>query len=67
VAPKRDDLFAIFPDLPWFPPRPRADQVRAVRERVERMRRQVRLNIARQKDQAEAVRTRVARRTRSRR
>jgi hypothetical protein len=53
-----NDLFALFPELPRFRHRPRADQVRQVRENVERMQARAKESVARH--QAAAARIKAA-------
>ena len=58
---RRDDLFAIFPDLPWHCPTAE-DPVQRVRQQAEAFRERARANIARQQASAARMRARVAHR-----
>jgi hypothetical protein len=58
----RDDLFAIFPDLPWHPHTVRASQQERVAHHVAEARARVAQNIRRQQQATEGVRAVIARR-----
>jgi hypothetical protein len=60
----RDNLFEIFPDLPWQRPRAANDQVQRVRQQVEAFRERAKANIDRQRASAARMRARVANRKR---
>jgi len=63
--PSTNDLFAIFPDLPWSRRRTAEEQMAKVREQVERTRERARANIRRQRAATERVRATLALRRRS--
>jgi hypothetical protein len=55
--PHTDDLFELFPDLPWYRSgRPAAEQVREMRRQVDAWRRRAAVNIDRQRMAAARVR-----------
>lgn len=56
-----DDLFKIFPDLPWLPGKAAADRIREVREREARIRR-IRAGVAKNAARFQAVMRRRRRR-----
>ena len=63
-APRRDDLFQIFPDLPGVRPRSTAEQVERLRRKAEESRERARQNINRQRAAADQVRTAISARRR---
>ena len=63
-APRRDDLFEIFPDLPGLRPRSTAEQVERLRRKAEGTRERARQNINRQRAAADQVRTAISARRR---
>jgi hypothetical protein len=63
--PHTDDLFALFPDLPWSRGRTTEVQLAQVKKQVDETRARARVNIRRQKAATERIRaTLVARRRR---
>jgi hypothetical protein len=56
----RDDLFSIFPSLPFVPPRSREAQVARMRQLLSATRDRARASIARQREATARVRARVA-------
>jgi hypothetical protein len=58
----RDDLFAIFPDLPWHPHTARTSQQERVARHVAEARARVAQNIRRQQQATDRVRAVIARR-----
>jgi hypothetical protein len=62
--PHTNDLFALFPDLPWTRLRTTAEQLAAVRASVAATRRRAAVNIRRQREETERVRARVSARRR---
>ena len=62
--PHSNDLFAIFPDLPYARRRGATDQVQNIPQQVEEFRRRARANIERQRAAAERVRAQVKQRKR---
>jgi hypothetical protein len=62
--PHSNDLFAIFPDLPWQRPRMVQDPTERVQQQAEAFRARARANIERQRASAERMRARVANRRR---
>jgi hypothetical protein len=64
--PHTNDLFALFPDLPWTRMRTKEAQLAAVRTNVERTRARAYVNIHRQRSRAEAARVVVSARRRRR-
>jgi hypothetical protein len=58
----RDDLFSIFPDLPWHPHTPRTSQKDRVQRHVAEAQLRVGQNIRRQREATERVRAVIARR-----
>ena len=63
--PPHDDLFQIFPDLPWPRTSTRGETVQRIRQQIEDVRIRAAANIARQKAATERVRARVAARLRA--
>jgi hypothetical protein len=59
----RDDLFVVFPDLPWARVRTATDQVEKVRRQVQETRKRAEENILRQKAATARVREAVTGRT----
>jgi hypothetical protein len=59
---KRNDLFALFPDLPWYPRRTAAGQMEQVRRQVNATQARVDENIVRQRAAAARVRAALSRR-----
>ena len=64
--PHCNDLFAIFPDLPYTRRRGAIDQVQKIPQQVEEFRRRARANIERQRAAAARVREQVEQRKRRR-
>jgi hypothetical protein len=64
--PVRDDLFALFPDLPGIPYRAPEEQIRKIHEQVRATRARARMNIERQKANAARMQVQVAQRKRRR-
>jgi hypothetical protein len=62
--PHSNDLFAIFPDLPWQRPRTVQDPTERVQQQAEAFRARARASIERQRASAERMRARVANRKR---
>lgn len=62
--PHSNDLFEIFPDLPWQRPRAAHDQVQRVHQQAEAFRERAKANIDRQRASAARMRARVASRKR---
>jgi hypothetical protein len=62
----RDDLFAIFPDLPGIRHRTPEEQIRKVHQQVADTRERARANIGRQKANAARMQERIADRKRRR-
>jgi hypothetical protein len=62
--PHSNNLFEIFPDLPWRRPRAATDQVQRVRQQAEAFRERAKANIDRQRASAARMRARVADRKR---
>jgi hypothetical protein len=58
--PRRDDLFAIFPDLPSLAPRSREAQVARIRRLMLSTRERAAASIERQRHATASVRARVA-------
>jgi hypothetical protein len=65
--PHTNDLFALFPDLPWTRFRTTEEQVAAVRTSVAAMQRRAAANIRRQREEAERIRLRLSARVSARR
>jgi hypothetical protein len=63
-SPRRDDLFAIFPDLPGLRKRTPAEQMERVQRQVQDTRERASANILRQQAASERVRAAVAGRRR---
>jgi hypothetical protein len=63
-APRRDDLFQIFPDLPGVRPRSTAEQVERLRRKAQDTRERARENINRQRAAADQVRAAISARRR---
>jgi hypothetical protein len=61
-SPARDDLFVVFPDLPWYRRRSAAEQVDKVRRQVKQTQLRARENIKRQRAATERVRAAIANR-----
>lgn len=59
-----NDLFALFPDLPWTRLRTIDEQLAAVKKSVAETRRRATANIQRQREEAERVRVRLSARGR---
>jgi hypothetical protein len=64
AKPRPDDLFRIFPDLPWLRHRTAADPVERVRRQAQETRERAGQNIARQLAATERVRSAIAGRRR---
>jgi hypothetical protein len=62
--PHNNNLFEIFPDLPWMRPRSANDQVQRVQQQAEAFRERAKANIDRQRAAAARMRARVADRKR---
>jgi hypothetical protein len=58
--PSTNDLFALFPDLPWTRRRSGKQRLEEVHAQVERTRERARANILRQRAAAERVRAALA-------
>jgi hypothetical protein len=57
--PHGNNLFEIFPDLPWMRPRAASDQVQRVHQQAEAFRERAKANIDRQRAAAARMRARV--------
>jgi hypothetical protein len=60
--PHRNNLFEIFPDLPWLRPRAANDRVQLVHQQVEAFRERAKANIERQRASAARMRARITNR-----
>jgi hypothetical protein len=61
-TPARDDLFVLFPDLPWHPRRTASGQMERVQRQVHATQARVDDNIVRQRAATERVRAEIRRR-----
>ena len=64
--PRTNDLFALFPDLPWTRMRPTQALLDAMRKRVEATRLRAAANIRRQREATERMRSAISARRRRR-